>query len=401
MALLSTPSGVLINQDIARPLSSNGVSLDGGTSSPTPTLSGSTPPSGTGSLPGIGADPSGLSASLTSAFDPTQNTIMSNYNAAKSLTAGATKNLNQSISDRYGQDISYQQTQDQNSGTGMLEGGRGFVINPGAVVAFQQQADKRVKDLRNQMNDALLNNNASGAKALSDLMVNEQTAITSARTAFLNQYFGSQQEARSQASFQTPEQQAVMGLAGQHPDAGVTPNDTLAQATAKVQASHSYQQNLAQGQANINQANANASFAGAQSQQIQTVLGSLKNNGTYQSDVSGLLNGSTSDATLHAKYDNFPGGLGGAIISNIESQAQSQGWSPQQSMLNTAGQRTATEAANSGNPLTMVATGANHFIGTAANKVTGTITSPSANANTLSKKNTGTTKSGLGYTVSQ
>ncbi len=176
----------------------------------------------TGTSGSSGTTPTGmtLSQDLTSQFAPQQQSIMDSYNQAKSLTDQSTKDLNTATTDRYQSNIDDQNQVNSNQGKSMLESGRGFVINPGSIVAFQQQADKRIKDLRNQMNDALLNNNAVGARALSDLVVKEQEAITTARSNFLNQYFGIQnetraraQESRDEQSFQTPEQKQADEIA--------------------------------------------------------------------------------------------------------------------------------------------------------------------------------------------
>lgn len=345
----------------------------------------STSPSLSTSLPGTTASGTGiadapnaaastgnaLNSSLNSAFAPQQQSIMDAYKAAKGLTQQSTADLNTSTADRYGQDISYQQQQDKNAGTSNLEGGRGFMINPGAIVAFQQQADKRVKDLRNQMNDALLNNNATGAKALADLMVNEQTAITGARTAFLNQYFGVQNESRAQQGFQTPEQKFAMDLRSQHPDAGILPGDDPATVQSKITNSPSYKQNIALGAASIKSALASAGLAGAQSglagaqtaltnvqaQQQGRILSLLNDPASQQADITGLLNGTETVDDLNSKYSGL-GEQGGALVQNLISQAQGKGFNLQSSNLAAQGRKNQVNAATGGNLFSMLGSAA-------------------------------------------
>lgn len=358
------------------------------------TVSGQTPDTG-----------SSISSTLDSQFAPIGNTIMQNYASAISAASGSAATNAKSITDTGAYNLGYENTQDKNLGTQMQEGGRGFVVNPGAIAVLQTQADKRVRDLTTQMNDALANNNSTLASHTADLIAQEQTAITNARTNFLSQYFQSQGEARAEASFQSPEQQSVMSLASTYPSAGVLPTDSLAAAQAKVANSAQYKQNLAKGAADIaasnasaNASNASAGLSSAQAAQINTILKTLKDNGSYDADVSGLTTGAATDATLHAKYDGYPNGMGALIISNIESQAQAKGWNPQQSSLNAAGQKSLTEAANSGNPFSILGAGGTSLLNTAGSKL---FSNPTA-ANPFNLTGSGTTAktpSGIPYTI--
>lgn len=362
-----------------------------------------------------------LNNSLNSSFDtsPQAQTIMQQYNSTKDATSAAAASTAKSISDTGNYNLGYQSDQDKATGTQALESQRGFVVNPGQIALLQEQSTKRIRDLTQQTNDALSNNNTALAASLQDLSLQENTAMTNARTNFLNNYFNTQQEARSQASFQTPEQKSVMDLANAHPDAGITPTDSLADATAKVQKSPSFSQNIALGNANIQSAlataaatpilaqasrtqagaaltsaNASANLSNAQTRQLNTVLNSLQDSGGYASDVSSLLNNSATDATLHAKYDGYPGGLGGAIIANIEGTAQGQGWSPQASALSAAGQH-ANAVSLGGGGLGGLMTAGTNFLGSAVNKVGSSARSLSPAANNW----TGSTSNGLGYTI--
>lgn len=361
-----------------------------------------------------------LGAFMKSTYDPYAQTIMQQYDATKSATSAGAQSVNKSITDTGNFNIGYQSEMDKAQGTQMLEGGRGFAVNPGAIKILSDTSTKRIRDLTTQMNDALANNNTALASRLADLSVAENTALTNARTTFLNQYFGVQNEARAQAgeqraraSFQTPEQQSVMTLSTQYPDAGVQPTDSLAAATAKVQQSALFRNNVDKGRADIAnalaqaaaapiqagaaatsaqatkiQATAQAALAGVQVQQRQKILNSLNDPTAFTGDVNGLLSGTMTMDTLSNKYKDYPEGTGGLIIANILSQAQAKGFSPTQSELNYLGQKASTQGWAGGNLFTMFGTALSGAGSAAANK---TLSNPTTS--------TGTTPSGLGYTI--
>jgi len=333
-----------------------------------------------------------LGKSLNNQFEQSDQYtgILDRYNQAQGATAANTQQTGQYISSMYGGNIDYEKLQTGVAKQGALESRRGFATNVAALTNLQKQGDQRVKALTDQANQALMANNAAGAQALSDLAVQEQTAITTARTNFLNQYFATQQEARSQASFRTPEQTAAIALAQQYPDAGIAPGDDLQAAQQKILQSPVYKNaqqkvlqdiesakaqallNSTQAQylpeqvkaqlmqaaasqtsagAAVTSANAQAQLAGAQSEQTRFLTDMYKGGGTggQAQDVSGLLNGSITPQSLQAKYANVPNG--GLIVSNILSQAQSQGYNLNSGTLAGLAQQKQTETLNSGNLL--------------------------------------------------
>jgi hypothetical protein len=367
------------------------------------------------SLPtaGTGASTSAPGASTAPTYDPnagaglTQNLqnqfsnsdqyqgILSRYNDAQNATAANTKATGQYISSVVGGNTDYEKQQTATQTTGAVEAQRGFATNVAALTNLQAQGAQRVKQLTDQANQALMANNAQGASALSNLAVQEQESITNARTQFLNQYFSTQQEARSQASFRTPEQTAVISLAGQYPGAGISDGDSLQQAQAKITSSPLYQANLGKAQQDIETAkaqvtasnaaagfsnaqtqylpeqvraqvlqaqasqtsagaavigaNAQANLSGAQAQQTRYLTDLYKGGGGagQTQDVQGLLNGSVTPQSLQAKYASIPNG--GLLVSNILSQAQSQGYNLNSGTLTGIGQQKQTELLNSGN----------------------------------------------------
>lgn len=313
-------------------------------------------------------DTGAVNSSIESGIAPIQQSIMQKYASARQTLAGQGSQTTKALYDTGQMDKAFLNEQIGNSLTSAQESQRGFAANPGALNYLQDSSTKRIRDLNTQIQDALANNQTSVANQLSNLQVQENTALTNARTAFLNQYFGAQQEARAQSSYQTPAQSAVMTLATQHPDAGISQTDDLATATAKVQKSKSFITNVAQGQANINQANASAGLAGAQSQYQRTLTGFMSGD-VDPTDVQALIKNQQDPSTgasiadLQNKYASYPPGY----VAKIISAAQQQGYQPATASLGNLSQETTTRNLAGGN---LQALGAG-VIGTTANKFLG------------------------------
>jgi hypothetical protein len=357
--------------------------------------------------------------------------ILDRYNQASSATAANTNQTGQYLQDMYGQNVNYQTGQNNAEQTSSNEGRVGFATNVAALTNLQAQGAQRVKQLTDQANQALMANNAAGAQSLSDLAVQEQTALTNARTNFLNNYFGSQQEARAQASFQTPEQQSVMTLSGQYPDANILPTDSLQDAEAKIKSSPTYSANLAkvnqdiataqaaatasnsasqyslaqtaqvpeltkiqeqEAQAAQTSASASAEAAGgsaaadyANATQTKFLTGLYQGTGgSTSSDVTALLNNQMTPQQLQAKYANVPNG--GLIATQILNQAQSEGYNVNTGTLSGTAQQSQVEAMNSGNPLTEMTSWLGSLAGTASKSLS-------------SSNNAGVAPSGVSYTI--
>lgn len=336
---------------------------------------------------------------------PTAQTIMQNYAAQSANTNTNLANSNTATQNYYSGQSAEQQIQGAAALQSATTASKGLV-NPSAMGIIQDQSLALLSTINNQMNDAIASNNSAAAEQLSNAAATETSNLVAARQNFLNSYFQTQTATQSEASFQTPVQQAVMSLATQYPQAGILPTDDMATAQQKITATPQYQQNIALGQANIkaalataNASNASASASSAaagltstQQQQAQVELQALQQSGQYSSDVNSLLSGSATDATLQSKYGSYPGGMGGIIVANIENAAQAQGWSPQQSSLTSLAQKTNAEAANSGNPLTEGTATFSNFLSAAGTKIGNTLQS-------LSPSASGTTNNGLQYTV--
>jgi hypothetical protein len=226
---------------------------------------------------------------------------MQAYQAQIAADQAAQQTTATKISDEANQNIENQQYQGALNTQSAITASKGLV-NPGAMTVIQNQSNTIIKQLTQTMNDALANNNASLYTATANALATEQSNMITARQNFLSNYFSTQQEARAESSFQTPEQAQVLTLAGQYPNAGIATADTLAQAQAKVTASAQYKLTQASTQSTIGLQGAQAGLASTQAQQ-ESIINKFMSGDTAQfsGDVSGLVSGSTTDATLHAK----------------------------------------------------------------------------------------------------
>ncbi len=325
-----------------------------------------------------------LSNSLNSNFENSNQYtgILDRYNAAQGATSANTQATGNYIQSVVGGNTDYEKLQTGIQKQSALEGRQGFATNVAMLSNLQKQGDFRVKQLTDQANQALMANNAQGAAALSDLAVKEQSAITDARTQFLSNYFNSQAESRAQASFQTPEQQAVLSLAQQYPGAGISPSDSLDVVQQKISSSPLYQANLGKAQQDIETAKAQAQaaltgaraslmsagaaqtaagaqagLAGAQAAQTRylTNLYQGGGGGNFDTDVNALLGKTLTPQQLQDKYSSIPSG--GLIVKNILDQAQQKGYDVNAGTLTGNAQATQTNVMNSGNIPNMIGLG--------------------------------------------
>ena len=329
-----------------------------------------------------------LGNSLESSFEGSQpyQSILSSYNNATGATAGQYSAAGSQIATEYGQNAAYQ-GQENRIALDQTMTGRSLATNTALLADQQDQADQRIKNINDQMNAALAANNTSAASALADLAVKEQSTITDARTSFLNTYFQSQAEARSEASFQTPEQQAALKLAGQYPDAGITAQDTLAQAQAKVQNSKLYQAGITAtkagaaaslGAAAASSAAALASKASATQTQAITDLMSGTNSAAGEAYFAHQLALNQQDPTTGMTLDqvqsqissNLPGGASYGVMTAIQQQATSAGWSGAGSAIGNT-KTLANAQSIGGGGLGGAMTGATNFLGNYANSTFG------------------------------
>jgi len=305
---------------------------------------------------GTAAAGDALNSSLNSSFDTseTASDITAAYQAQLAAnTAGASTAANQ-ITDEGQSGIAYEEGQAQNTVNQATGNSKGGIINPGAFGVIQDQSNQQVKLLTQQMNDALANNQASLVTASANALATETTNMSNARAAFLSNYFSTQQEARSEASFQTPEQAQVLTLSGQYPNAGITPTDTLAQAEAKISGSAQYKLTQTLTQSQVNAQNAQAAQA------TQTAAYQKLVNGFLSGDNSGLISyfqnqlelnqSNPSTGMTAAQVQTALSGIGGGAGSNLWPQvvAGTSGYSEAGATLGNTAATTNTTSLSSG-----------------------------------------------------
>ncbi len=217
-----------------------------------------------------------------------EGTIMGNYNQAKQNTSTAYQGEAQSITNDYQNQLDQLNRDLGNQMTGELESRSGFATNNAMLRNLSETGQNRIDQLTKQRDEALLNNNAQMADSLNNLIINEQNVITNARQNMV-------ENMKTAATLQTPEQQvmleqqkaqqdAVVQLMTQAPDAGITSSDTYDEAVAKYKNSNYYKANIGQAEqtlANLQktgaltsaqQAEANAAAAASAASAAQTRL---------------------------------------------------------------------------------------------------------------------------------
>lgn len=224
---------------------------------------------------------------------------------------------------------------------GAIEG-QNMGLKTAAVRYMENTGAKRVRDLEKARDNLLLTAKVQEASRLDNLIIEEEKAITDARTNFINELLGISTEARAQsaetravagenreiAGFETPEEarirdlvsgqagaqlEAVRNLALTAPDAGITPTDTFESAVEKYRGSSTYKRNeraaeleLEQIQAQINSSNrANQPTGGS---------GGGSTSGTYSTDLEFITDAASAVAAQGGKFslENFNRRIGRA-----------------------------------------------------------------------------------------
>jgi hypothetical protein len=306
--------------------------------------------------------------------------IIDRYNTAVGGINTAAGDTAESIGDYYNENLADTQRQNTSDVTSAKEAQAGFATNTAALTNIQATGAKRIRDLTNSRDAALLTNNADQAKSLSDLIMQEQTNITTARQNWV-------QNLLALTTTQAPEKAAVLQFATQYPGAGILPSDTMAQASAKAQASPLYKANLSQINANASAASASAASSAATAANTRTLTGFLTPTtlGASDPDVASLINHSATPEQIQAKY---PVSLFGGKAASVISSAQANGYSLNQGTLTGDAQKDQVSAQNSGNPLQSVTSWLSSF-GVGAGKA---LTAPAAAAPQV-------TPSGIKFTI--
>lgn len=299
-----------------------------------------------------------------------EGTIMGNYNQAKQNTSTAYQGEAQSITNDYQNQLDQLNRDLGNQMTGELESRSGFATNNAMLRNLSETGQNRIDQLTKQRDEALLNNNAQMADSLNNLIINEQNVITNARQNMV-------ENMKTAATLQTPEQQvmleqqkaqqdAVVQLMTQAPDAGITPNDDFATATTKFRNSQYYKNNIGQAEATIQNLQAQAQAAGASAaassataaltrRQLSLISGGAGGtpSSSDQNYIDALKANKLTPQQLQTQLST-EGDIGGYQFNNIMNEAAKQGYDINQGTLTGVAQESSTQALNSGNPFYML-----------------------------------------------
>lgn len=256
---------------------------------------------------------------LSQTYEPAAQTIMESYKQARGGVTSAAESGRQLVESVYGTKVGDARTEGAQTIQAEREQSRGFAANTALLRSYADETRKRVRDLEANKNELLLQNKMAEASQVSELILKEQTALTEARTNFLTEYFNIRkdvreadltkeqiasaqqertlnlsaeerakaEEERAAKGFRTPEQQAVLAMAQQFPDAGITETDDMASAQARVRNSDSYRINKQTSEAELRRINADIAYTQAQTTKALTDVTSLGGNEVAFTDVNG------------------------------------------------------------------------------------------------------------------
>ncbi|MDE2022419.1 MAG: hypothetical protein KGI71_05925 [Patescibacteria group bacterium] len=286
-----------------------------------------------------------------------ENTILGNYNANKGATENAYQNELAGIHADYQQQLA-------NLGVTQAEDTNNFQAAAGE--AGQGAAYNLLKDrqafARNQMigGEARAAADAATARAgqINSLTENYNNALETGRSAMASQLGTAATlqtpEEENQLAQQKAQQAATVQLMTEAPDAGITPGDDFATATAKYRNSRAYRNNIGQGEATIaslqaqaqaSEASASASAAqAAQTRRLTEFMGNVGNIPKSDPDVQYLLNGGTTEG-LTARYAGTPQAV---KVPQIIQAAQGYGFDQNKNALHYQGQQNTENAQTSG-----------------------------------------------------
>ena len=133
-------------------------------------------------------------------------TISERYEQRQLAAEQATEKAKELTESRYKEAITAEEEAGGRTLTAEQEARRGFATNTALFRQMEDTTKKRVNDLRQRRDDALATQDIVLADKIDDLVMQEETAITTARTNYLNTLFAVSGELRAQAGFETPEQ---------------------------------------------------------------------------------------------------------------------------------------------------------------------------------------------------
>lgn len=125
-------------------------------------------------------------------------TIMEQFDERQQLARDAGRAASGLIESEFGRRIETEQELGTRNVTAAAEARRGFASNTALLQQIQEQSDKRIRSLEKDKVDALAKSKFDLSNTLDDLISQEQTAVTDARTRLLNSLFAVSAEERAQ-----------------------------------------------------------------------------------------------------------------------------------------------------------------------------------------------------------
>ncbi len=209
------------------------------------------------------------------------DTILGTYQERRKLAEDQGKISQQQIKSSY-----QQQIEDSNQGAwrdmeGKVEQESGFARHALVFKNLAKDAREAVRDLTAKREEALLLGQSETAKRLDQLILDQETAVSAARTRYSDLLFKSSAEIRAQAqegrearSFETPEEKRsrdfeikkkenVSNLMVNAPDAGIVDTDDFNTAIGKYRNSATYKRDITKGEQEIELMRANIAKAWA------------------------------------------------------------------------------------------------------------------------------------------
>ncbi len=294
---------------------------------------------------------------LSEYYEPERETIMGRFAQARGQTDRAYDASRALTESKYNTKTGEELESGERSLKQATEAQRGFAQSPVSLSLMASETEKRIRGLETQKKELLMMNEYERASALSDLILKEQTAITDARTRFLNEYFATEQEKRAgraedremlgfltaeeraasaeeramsqeereKLNFRTPEQLAVLSMAEKYPDAGITAGDNLESLQQKVLGSQAYRLGNEQTRAQIESALASAASSRANALKIASEIQQANSVGdTKKSEaLSGLqLVNTIIDSGKLSKITGYSRSLTGKWLDTAEVRGQ-------------------------------------------------------------------------------
>lgn len=255
-----------------------------------------------------GSTKTSLNSYLNSSFNPEKKSIMDAYAQSRNLISQSQQDYSKYLAGELNAARTDLMEQGERTLTTAREGQTGFARSPLALSMIGADVQKSIQAKEKQIAQMELAGRSEEASKLAASMVEEQTALSNARTRALNEFFQIRTDERADVqqgmdmerlgfdrataerdalAFRTPEQKAVLEFAVAYPDAGITESDTLSTVQAKVMGSPAYRNASEYQKAQIEAQLANAAQSRASIAKIYADMANDK----------AALTGSTSTAT--------------------------------------------------------------------------------------------------------